>query len=540
MPIERTPRKEHGLRSRIRIRRSLQWIGILALMIGLIAPSVALAQDASPAAAGGGVLVGAFDVGPGGCPECPNPLQAGAGFTWFEKYYSKLMLYKSDFSAIEGDLAESWELNADATEYTIHLRDGVTWHDGEPFTSADVKFTVELAAAPDSASYIGAKFTGVTSIDTPDPLTVVLHLDKGNVTLLDAFTFLVMLPEHALKDISAADLTTSTWWLDNPIGTGPFKWKKYVPGQYIELEAFDNYWRGRPALDGLINRFFPEAGSSVIALQSGDIKFTYLTLDEATGLQGKDGFTVLAGPSQVLNYLGFDLTDPRFADERVRQAFMYAIDRPTIIEQLYGGQATLANCAYILPQYVPEGLNDYAQNVDTAKQLLSDAGFDTSQPVEIVTYYADQLSQDVLLTIQQFMADAGVTIKIRALDVPTYNQVMPDPTQWDITFAGAANGPEPDVISSSMETGEPRNFYGISDPELDQLWADGRSTVDPDARAKVYQQACQIMNDKVYWATMWVPTRFGAVSTSVENFVWVPAPGGGRYYDQAELWSLAS
>lgn len=528
------------MRSQGRFKRPMQWIGILALMIGLIAPSIALAQDATPAAGGGGVLVGAFDVGPGGCPECPNPLQAGAGFTWFEKYYSKLMLYKSDFSAIEGDLAESWELNADATEYTIHLRDGVTWHDGEPFTSADVKFTVETAAAPDSASYIGAKFAGVKSIDTPDPLTVVLHLDEGNVTLLDAFTFLVMLPEHALKDISPADLVASTWWLDHPIGTGPFKWKKYVPGQYIELEAFDNYWRGRPKLDGLINRFFPEPGSSVIALQSGDIKFTYLTRDEATGLEGKTDLTVLSGPSQVLNYLAFNLADERFTDARVRQAFMYAIDRPTIIEQLYGGQATLANCTYILPQFVPEGLNDYAQNVDTAKQLLTDAGFDASKPVEIVTYYNDQLSQDVLLTIQQFMADAGVTVDIRAVDVPTFNQISPDPKAWTMMFAGAANGPEPDVISTGLETGQPNNNYGVSDPDLDKLWAEGRSTVDPDARAKIYQEACKIINDKVYWATMWVPTRFGGVSTSIENFVWVPAPGGGRYYDQAELWSLAS
>jgi peptide/nickel transport system substrate-binding protein len=522
----------------------MQWLGIVALMVALVAPSVALAQDASPEAGGGGVLVGAFDVGPGGCPECPNPLQAGAGFTWYEKYFSKLMLYTPDFSSIEGELAESWEINEDATQYTIHLRDGVTWHDGEPFTSADVKFTIETAANPDSASYIGAKFAGVTSIETPDDLTVVLNLETGNSTLLDAFTFLVMLPEHALKDITPADLTTSTWWLENPIGTGPFKWKAYEPGQYIELEAFDDYWRGRPKLDGIINRFFPEAGSSVIALRSGDIAFTYMTLDEALGLEGEEGFTVLSGPSQVLNYLGFDLTDPRFADQRVRQAFMYAIDRPTIVEQLYGAQATLANCAYILPQFVPEGLNDYAQNVETATQLLTDAGFDTSQPVEILTYYADQLSTDVLVTIQQFMADAGVTVEIRAVDVPTYNQVSPDPEQWDITFAGAANGPDPDVLSTHWESIEANpsnlNRSGIKDAELDALFAEGRSTVDPEARAAVYQQICQIMNEQVYWAPLWVPTRFGGVSTGVENFVWVPAPGGGRYYDQAELWSLAA
>lgn len=529
--------------TKTRQRRPIAVILMLALMGVLLTPLTSTAQDSTPAA-GGGVLVAAFDVGPGGCPECPNPLQAGAGFTWFEKYFSKLMLYDVNFTAIQGELAESWEINADATQYTIKLRPGVLWHDGEAFTSADVKFTIELAAHPDSASYIGAKFAGVTSIETPDDLTVVLNLEKGNATLLDAFTFLVMLPEHALKDIAPAELTTSTWWLESPIGTGPFKWKAYEPGQFIELEAFEDYWRGRPKLDGIINRFFPEAGSSVIALRSGDISFTYLTTDEALSLDGEASVQVLSGPSQVVNYFGFDLTDPRFADQRVRQAFMYAIDRQVIIDQLYSGQATAVPCTYLLPQFLPAEVNDYAQDVEMAKSLLADAGFDTSQPVEILTYYADQLSQDVMVTVQQFMADAGVTITLRSVDVPTYNQITPDPAQWDIVFAGGANGPDPDVMSTHFESKEANpnvlNRSNIKDAELDALFAQGRAETDPAARAAVYQQICSIMNEQVYWAPMWVTTRFGGASTTIQDFVWTPAPGGGRYYDAAETWSLAS
>jgi len=132
-------------------------LGVFALVAMLLAPLATTAKQETT----GGTLVGAFDVGPGGAPEQFNPLTAGAGFTWFEKYFSKLMLYNTDFSQIQGELAESWEINEDATQYTIVLREGVLWHDGEPFTSADVKFTIELAAHPDSASYIGAKFVGV-------------------------------------------------------------------------------------------------------------------------------------------------------------------------------------------------------------------------------------------------------------------------------------------------------------------------------------------------------------------------------------------
>jgi peptide/nickel transport system substrate-binding protein len=526
-----TGRGRHGTRALA--------LGLFAVLAVLLAPFATTARQ-EPS---GGTLIGAFDVGPGGAPEQFNPLQAGAGFTWFEKYFSKLMLYNTDFSQIQGELAASWQINEDATQYTITLREGVLWHDGEPFTSADVKFTIELAADPESASYIGAKFSGVTSIDTPDDLTVVVNLGAPNSTLLDAFTFLVMLPQHELQDMTPSDLVTSDWWRTAPIGTGPFMWSEYAPGEFVELVAFEDYWRGRPQLDSIVNRYFPEAGSAVIALRAGEIAFTYLTTDEALDLQGDTDFTILEGPSLVVNALGFDLTDPRFQDKRVRQAFQYAIDRQLMIDQLFEGTATAVPCAYLLPQYLPAESNDYAQDVEMATSLLAEAGFDTSQPVEIVTYYADQLSQDALVTIQQFMADVGVTITLRTTDTPnTYNEIVEDPGQWDVNYFGAANGPEPDVLSTHYESKAANpsviNRSGIANPELDRLFAEGRQTVDPDARAAIYQQICSIMNEEAYWANLWVPTRFGGVASEVENFVWTPAPGGGRYYDAAETWSV--
>jgi peptide/nickel transport system substrate-binding protein len=520
-----------------RSRSLLYGLVALVLVLGVLPLGAMARQDAS-----GGTLTGAFDVGPGGCPECANPLTNGGGFTWYEKYFSKLMLYDVNFTAIEGDLAESWEINEDATQYTITLRSGVTWHDGMPFTSADVKFTIELAAHPDSQSIYGAKFLDVESIETPDELTVVLNLGRPNATLLDAFTFLVMLPKHALEQFTPAEMVESSWWLESPIGTGPFKWSVYEPGQYTELVAFDDYWRGRPKLDKLINRFFPEAGSAVIALRSGEIAFTYLSADEALALEGEEGITVLSGPSQVLNHLDFDLTDERFQDVRIRQAFMYAIDRPLIIEQLYQGTATAVPCAFLLEQYIPDGLNDYAYDPDMARQLLEEAGWDSSQSIEIVTYYQDQLSQDVLVTIQQMLADVGVTVTLRTVDIPTVNQIGPDPSQWEMMYAGAANGPDPDVMATHYESKEAnpsvRNWSNIADPQVDELLAQGRAETDPTARAETYQQLCQLMNEQVYWMSLWVTTRFGGVSTDVQDFIWTPAPGGGRYYDAAELWSV--
>jgi peptide/nickel transport system substrate-binding protein len=174
---------------------------------------------------------------------------------------------------------------------------------------------------------------------------------------------------------------------------------------------------------------------------------------------------------------------------------------------------------------------------------LQEAGWDSSKPVEEVTYYADQLSSDVLVTIQQMLADVGVTLNLRAVDVPTYNQIVGSPDGWDLTYAGAANGPDPDVMSTHFESKEQNptalNRSGIKDADLDKLFVEGRQTIDPDQRATVYQQICKIMNEQVYWAPMWVTTRFGGVSNRVGNFVWTPAPGGGRYYAAPETWTIA-
>lgn len=524
--------------------RSLRIFMLLALLLAS-APAMA-AQDATPAAGGGsgGTMVGAFDAGPGGCVECFNPLQATAGFTWLEKYYSKLVLYNVDFTEVHGELAESWEISDDGTEYTFTLREGVMWHDGEDFTADDVKFTIELAQNPDSASWIGAKFAGVTSVEATDDLTVVLTMDAPNAAILDALTFLVMLPEHELGEFAPAELVQSSWWSDNPVGTGPFMWSEYAPGQYVELVAFDDYFRGRPQIDTLINRYYPEAGSSVIALRSGEIQFTYLTSDEAAAMEGQDGIEMLSGQSQVANFLGFDLTEERFQDPQVRQAFMYAIDRAVIVEQLYGGGATVLACSLSNEQYVPDDVNAYEYDVEQARQLLEDANWDevnAGEPLEIVTYYEDQLSNDVLVTIQQFLTDAGIDVSLRFVDVPTFNDLM-NSTDWNIFYGGGANGPDPDVTRPYFTGAEPPdgvNRVRLDSAEMEDLYTQGQQESDPEARVAIYQDVCGWQNENLPWAFMWVAERYGGYSTDVENFVWTPAPGGGRYYDAAETWSLA-
>lgn len=506
------------------------------------------AATTAPVTAGqtGGTLTGGFDVGPGGSPGQYYPPVMGAGYVWLEKYFSKLIMYDVGYTKQVGELAESWTVSADAKTFTFKLRPNVKWHDGKPFTAKDAKFSVELAKNPESKNVYAPKYVDISEVTTPDPLTLVIATNKPNVALLDAMTYVFMFPADALSAIPVKDLPTNPWWQTNPIGTGPFKWSRLVPDQYVELVANENYWRGRPKLDKLINRYFKEPGSALIALRKGEIQFTYVTLDESELVKQDANLTLIAGPSQVENYLQFNLKDPRFQDVRVRQAFMYAIDRTAIVNQLFKGAAVVTPCAFDNPKYQPKDANPYKRDVNMAKQLLKDANWDAikGQPIELLTYYNDQLSQDILVAMQQQLGEVGIQVKIRAVDVPTFNGFTnKENPEYTLYYAGAANGADPDVTSiyflstALPPSGSNRGFF--SNPDVDKAYLAARAEPDPAKRADLYAGACKILNEQLPWAPMWVTTRFGAVSKSVQNFVYTPSAGSGKYYDQSELWAIA-
>lgn len=485
------------------------------------------------------VLTGAFDQGPGGAPQAFNPLTNTAGFTWLNKYFSTLVLYDVNFKKISGDLASSWTVADNGKKYTFVLRDGVKWHDGTPFTAKDVKFSIELANNPDSGSGFAAKFGNITNIQASGR-TVILTLSKPNAALLDALTNFMILPEHLLAKIPAKELRNSAWWRTNPVGTGPFMWSKYVPDQYVELKANPSYYKGKPKLDRLVNRYFKEQASAVLALKSGDIDFSYLTLDDTKALAGAN-VNIIQGPSQVVNYLGFNNADPRFKDVRIRQAVLMAIDRATIVKQLYGGGAQVASCPLTLDKFVPKGLNPYGYDVAKAKQLLQDAKWDSNQTVEVMTYYGDQLSKDVLVTLQQMLAQVGFKIAPRFVDVPTYNQATSG-TGFAMVYAGIGNGPDPDTLYPSMHSAfippNGTNRMRINIPALDKLLEQGQQATSPAARTKIYQDMCKLANQQLPWDSLWTAQRFGGASKKLVTFVWTPAPAGGRYDDHAEDWDI--
>jgi peptide/nickel transport system substrate-binding protein len=523
----------------------------LRMMASALAISAALMGGASlaPATAQAATLSGGFDVGPGGFQGNFNPLAATAGFTWLSVYYEPLVTYDEKLQKVTGVLADSYAVSPDQLTYTFKLADA-KWHDGKPFTAKDAKFTMGLAMDAKSGSVLAARLKAVASVEAPDDHTLVVKLSAPSASTLDTMTKVMMLPEHALASIPIDQLAKNSWWSTAPVGTGPFKFTKYVTDQYVELAANTEYRGGKPALERVINRYFANPAAAIAALRAGEIQFTYVDSNDVSTFKGDEGFRVIEGDSYVVNYLGFNHDSPIWKDVRVRQAVMYAINRDAIIKSLYSGAAKPANCAYVVDQLLPQGIDAYAYDPEKAKKLLEEAGWSQingDKPITLLTYYTTPLATNVLAAVQAMLAQVGINVVPRAVDTPTYNSIVlnpaPDVAQFQMVYAGLQNGPDAGSINVGLNEKQippaGPNVVRARMPDLNAALDTALAEPDASKRDTRYQEVCKVMNANLPWATLWVANRYGVVSAKVKDFTWTPAPGGGPYQAHPEKWSIA-
>ena len=499
-----------------------------------------------------GTLIGAFDVGPGGDPQVAL-YQQSAGSYWLSKMYTPLVMMNADFTehTSEGALATSWESNEDATVWTFKLREGVTWHDGEPFTADDVKFTAELVGAPEAVvvrrgfdkpenvvgwtEYNEGNADSIEGVKVVDDNTIEFHLIEGDPRFFDTVRWFYVLPEHAV-DFEAAELQSTDWWFTRAVGTGPFKLSNYEKDQFMELVPHEAYWDGAPKLDKLINRYFVDESAAALALQSGDIDFTYVGADVAAEFEGNDNFEIFSGPSFVTNLFNYNYNRDAWQDKRVRQAMMYGIDRQSMIDDVFNGTAVAAPCQDPFSTFWPEDANYYEYDPAKAKELLAEAAADgvdiTAESYEIPTYYTGQLPKDVLTVMQANLADIGVDATPLFMDVPSWRVKVDDNGDFDFTYRGIGAGPAFIDPVWYLEG----NQWGISDPMFETLAADMNAAVTPEEYKAARTALCAYQNEEATFAYFWVSTRYGVAKAGIENFYFFPAPGGGPVVDNAHLW----
>jgi len=442
---------------------------------------------------------------------------------------------------LEGELAESWEVSPDGKRITFHLRKGVTWHDGKPFTSEDVLFTYRRMIAPNTPTAYAEDFKQVKRAEAPDPYTFVVEYGKPFAPALASWGMHI-LPKHLLAeypDISRSPLNKK------PVGTGPFRFVEWKTGEKTVFETNPDYFEGRPYLSRVITRVIPDPATMFLELKSGGIDMMGVTPLQYTRQTETEEFRKSFHKYRYLSfgytYLGFRLSHPLFSDKRVRQAIAHAIHKKEIIDGVLFGLGQEATGPYKPGTWVHNpDVKRYPFDPEKAKALLAEAGWKAGDGVlekggrafsfTVLTNAGNESRAKTAAIIQQNLAAVGIKMEIRTLEWAAFINEFVDKRKFDAVILGWSISQDPDQydIWSSKKTGPKElNFVGFQDAEVDRLLEEGRRTFDPEGRKKAYFRIQEILAEEQPYVFLYYPDALPVVHKRIHGIE--PAPAGISY-----------
>ena len=407
--------------------------------------------------------------------------------------YEGLTMWDWDVK-VQNLLAESIEPNADGSVWQVKLRDGMTWHDGKPITADDVVYSMERIVDPKDPKVGVATLTGVAPGSTKkvDNLTVEFQLTTSNVLLDEA------LAERSCK-IVPVDFDPK-----KPIGSGPFKMTDMKPGEQFKWAAFADYWDTPPNVDTLTMIEFADDTARINALQSGQIQaMSQLPKSQAKVIEATDGLALLNAETGAWRPFTMRIDVKPFDDVRVRQAFRLIVDRQQMIDQAYSGLGAVANDMYGRYDAGTPDLPQHAQDIEQAKSLLKQAGYDNNLTVELVTSEG-ALGGDEVAAAQVFAEQAkaaGVTVNIKKTDASVF--YGKDYLSWPFAQDFWASRGFLQQASQGTMPKAPYNETHWKNAEWLALVEKAFKTVDDAARADLISQAQQMEYDSggyIIWA----------------------------------------
>lgn len=561
---------EHSVTRRRFLTTATAAIGGVALA-GPATRLTAAAQSATPASGAGvpgsGPLGGQIKFAYA-TPATLNPLFSTAGTDQgVERQVYGALVAMTDDSDPQLELAESVDISDDALTYTFHLRDGLAFSDGTPLTSKDVIFTFTRAIDPRTGSvwrsrflpiegaetYDGVNVTEIPGLQAPDDKTVTMTLTKPDVTwliTLGDFAGFCILPEHVFGSIPPDQLQKAPFSLAPGPGAGAFTFGEYQADQYVSLNRNDGYQPPKANIDQLYLPILPQTVTALSQLQNGEIDIAQVPVPDLESVQGNPNLTVSSEPSVMCQFLVPNLTRPEFADKRVRQAMIYALDRESIVKEILLGQATVINSCFFgwkWDNVEPEGLNTYPYDPDKAKSLLQEAGWDSSTKIASQYIPGNPLDETLLNIFVQQYKDVGINVELQQVDVPDYTNRLvsgaKDGNTGDFQLvigSGGVMGQDPNVttkyLTTAAATPAGSNYNHYSNPQVDDLMIQGRATNDLEQRKQIYTQIAKIVNDEAMWIFLWRLNSIYGVNKRVQGF---KAPGHpGRVISSAHKWSV--
>ena len=420
--------------------------------------------------------------------------------------YDTLLYYSPDGTKDpESRIAESYEVSDDGLDYTFHLRDDVTFHDGTPVTADDVVFSIELYKA---SEYQGSQISMLSSVEATDEHTVVCHLDAPYSPFLQGICS-PMIASKAYYESSEDD------FVNNPIGTGPYKFVSRAKGSNIKLEANEDYYRGAPEIREVTFEVIPDSSTKAIALQTGEVNFAEIDSATKPQLEANPAITIAEVPTSAFSYIAMNTEKEPFNDVKVRQAINYAIDRDNLVAVCYDGEAEVNSniCAKERFGYSDDQFQ-YTYDPEKAKELLAEAGIET--PYDLGEILVAEKYSNLATVIQNDLKTVGLDVTI---SVKEFNSYISDLQNGSYGITALNMTLEGDT--QTLEMAFTSDYIGIannarySDEEMDKLFEQARTETDNDKRAEIFNEIFTKAQDEAIYAVMCNPMTLYAYNSDL-------------------------
>lgn len=482
---------------------------------------------ATPAAESTGPVI--VRIGWGGSPDTLNPGTAvlAEAYTLFELVYDSMYQLQPDGSYTL-ELAESVDVSADGTVYTYTLRDGITFHDGEPLTAADVVFSYDLYASQEDFPFLPIYTEYFDSVEAPDDKTVVLTLTEAIPNIESQLIYLYVLPEHIWADVpDAAEFENTAM-----IGSGPFKMKEYRQNEFVSLDAVKDHYLKGPQIDGAVFQTFDNPDALVQALRTGQVDMiTEMPNTAVAALRNDANVQVVSGPPLspsvtdiIFNVVvpencppddGICTGHPALQDRNVRLALAHATDKQNIIDVVLLGLGApgLTLIPDSLGDFYNDQIQDYEFDIAKANQILDDAGYVDSNNDGVretpdgralifrLNWPSDSVDAPRMAELLAGnWSQIGVRTEQQSLDPDALTSICCPAFDFDIILWGWGSDPDPSFLLSVMTTREiptGTNETGYSNPEYDELFAQQATTLDDAQRIAIIHRMQEIAHNDI-------------------------------------------
>lgn len=438
-------------------------------------------------------------------------------------------------------LAKNWEFDEATCTYTFHLEENVKWHDGEPFTAEDVKFTIEAIMDPENGSENAPNYEDVKAITVLDDYTVAFQLNAPNVAFLDYMT-MGILPKHLLE---GQDFQSSEFFR-KPIGTGPYKLDSWDEGQAIVLTKYDDYFKGAANIDKIIFKIVPDDNAKAMQMQSGELNLAHLTPKDSEKFVNQDGYTVYNMKTADYRGIMFNFQNPYWTENKdIIPAVCYGLDRQAILDTVVLGHGILAYGPLQRNVYNNENVEQYTYNPEKSKQILEDAGctmgangFYERNGKEIgfvISVSAgDQVRIDMAQAAAQQLREIGINCTVEVPEKVDWAGQMAFLIGWGSPFDAD------DHTYKVFGTDKGANYSGYSNAKVDQYLTEARQTDDTAKRAEAYDNfQVELANDPAYAFICYIDADYVASSNikGIDPDTIMGHHGVGIFWNVAE-WTM--